>query len=339
MNRQIFNIKHPIIQAPMAGGILSPEFITKVCNHGLLGFIPAGYLSLDQLDEFIYKVKQNLSSINLPFGVNLFLEEQRVNDQVFDKPEYYQALEKELGFESRPVFNVPKSIVESDYIDLLIKHSVPIVSCTFGVFSTDSIERLKKHNIKIIGNVTSVAEFESCYNNKADAIVIQGTEAGGHQASFLTNNINLNPTLELLKQVRTLNQTITLIAAGGISYKNYKEYFKYGADYVQLGTSFMMTYESNLPLTYKEFILKSKHLTTLTSDITGKWARGVKNELCNLTQNHCEYPFPYQHYLTTYLRQQAKLQHNPEYASLWGGSNEDNYVLCSLDELIAKLKV
>ena len=166
---------------------------------------------------------------------------------------------------------------------------------------------------------------------------MQGTEAGGHQASFLTNEINITSTLDLIKMVRSTNSNAPLIAAGGVSSSNYKKYFDIGADYVQLGTAFMMTHNSSLLEVYKNFIGSCED-TKLTKDITGKWARGVKNKLFEEISGKCHFEFPNQHYLTSPLRQESKRQQNPEYISLWAGSNRETYNRCTLEALIKVLK-
>ncbi len=336
MNRKIFDIKYPIIQAPMAGGILTADFVAKVSNRGLLGFIPGGYLTINKLEEFIVTVKSSLSAKNYLFGVNIFLEGERYTEETLAVPDNFEEVEISIGLDHKDIFITPKTIPESDYIELFIKHSVPIVSCTFGFFSPYSINKLKASGIKIIGNATNLQEFEYCCNHGADAVVLQGNEAGGHQASFLSNEVNLNKTRDLICEVRLINNKTTIIASGGISSNNYKEYLAIGADYIQMGTAFMMTTESNLSLSCKNFII-SANSTELTNNITGKWARGIKNKLFALTQNKLYYDFPYQHYLTSAIRQEAKKQDNPEYISLWAGQNTDNYILRNLDNLIEDL--
>ncbi len=51
-------IEHPIIQAPMAGGPSTPELVAAVSNSGALGFLGVGYLTPDQIDLEIRKVKE-----------------------------------------------------------------------------------------------------------------------------------------------------------------------------------------------------------------------------------------------------------------------------------------
>lgn len=337
MKRNIFDLDYPIIQAPMAGNILSPEFIATVCNSDMLGFIASGYLSLEQLEEQIIIVKQNLVNDKAKFGVNLFLDAKRNGAQKYNKPIEFIQFEKSIGLDNNNEFIVPQSISEDDYVELLIKHNVPIVSCTFEFLGPRSVNKLKSYGIKIVGNATNIEEVRYCYDSGGDAIVLQGAEAGGHQASFLSNETNQLSTVELLKQVRELDLDVTIIAAGGVSCLNYRDYLESGADYVQLGTAFMMTNESNVNDTCKN-IIRNVSQTKLTKDITGKWARGTENKLIESMSAMPYFEFPTQHYMTAKLRGYAKAQNLPEYMSLWASANVDNYNLISLNELINKLK-
>lgn len=333
--RNIFNSQYPIIQAPMAGGIVSPKFVADVSNSGIIGFIPAGYLSILQLEEFIIGVKKFLNDEAI-FGINIFIEKHRSSEIIY-KPEYLINIEKELDYKSINQIQIPASIPENEYIDLIIKYSIKIISCTFGFFNKESIQRLKKHNIKIIGNATNLEEFEYCLENSADAVILQGTEAGGHQANFIDNKINLTSTKELLIEIKKRYPNSTIISTGGISPYNYKDFINLGADYVQLGTAFMLTNESSLPTKIKQFIAVSE-ITSLNNRITGKYARGVSNSLMEILEMvPISHNFPIQHYITTEIRKYAKSQNNHEFMSLWVGSNPDNLELQSLKDLIKKL--
>jgi len=63
------HIRLPIIQAPMAGRIISPRFIREVAEAGGLGSLPLGYLSLAQAQTLMQKTT---AETPLPFAVNVF---------------------------------------------------------------------------------------------------------------------------------------------------------------------------------------------------------------------------------------------------------------------------
>ncbi len=69
MNDQ-FPFTLPIIQAPMAGGITTPELVAAVSNTGALGSLGAGYMTLKDIRQSIEKIQ---SLTRKPFHVNLFI--------------------------------------------------------------------------------------------------------------------------------------------------------------------------------------------------------------------------------------------------------------------------
>ena len=77
-------IKYPIIQAPMAGGIITPELVARVSNAGFLGSIPAGYLNKESLEDFLSKTR-NLTSA--PVALNIFIEDYRETSIISPKPQ------------------------------------------------------------------------------------------------------------------------------------------------------------------------------------------------------------------------------------------------------------
>lgn len=353
----ILDIKYPVIQAPMAGGILSPQIIAHIANSGFLANIASGYLSVNVLQDIITTTKALLTNFQNMIAVNVFIDSPTQRPQSeYIKNAQIVALEQRLGLNNdnhNIHVNLPQ---ESEYVDVIVENKIPIASCTFGFFSASSVAKLKSHGVNIIGNATNIAEVLYCIESGADAVVIQGTEAGGHQASFLSgdnlsgevgekNTTSLIELLQLIQPVRQQYPQIAIIAAGGISTKNALECFNNGADYIQLGTAFMMTQESSLLNIAKEYIVNHKTQTTLTKSITGKYARGIRNQLVDILEQFTEsktsedeYPFLLGHFATADLRAQAKNTQNPEYMSLWAGSNTDNLKIKAIDDIIAEIQ-
>ena len=60
----------PIVQAPMAGGPSTPALAAAVSEAGGLGFLGAGYLTVQRLREDIAATR---ALTGRPFGVNLFV--------------------------------------------------------------------------------------------------------------------------------------------------------------------------------------------------------------------------------------------------------------------------
>src|SRR5699024_12769774 len=85
-------------------------------------------------------------------------------------------------------------------VNLILKKSTPIVSFTFGVPNQEIIEQLKQAGKYVIGTATSVEEAIVVENHGCDAVVVQGSEAGGHRGKFIGED-HLIGLMTLIPQV------------------------------------------------------------------------------------------------------------------------------------------
>ncbi|WP_342472585.1 nitronate monooxygenase [Metasolibacillus sp. FSL H7-0170] len=314
---QQFQINKPIIQAPMAG-VTTPQLVIASCEAGILGSIGAGYLDGAATREFIQAVKKGT---NKPFAVNLFVQEEpKIDVAVLQEARVaLQPIYDELNI--APVQTVISKDVYSEQLQVVIDEQVPICSFTFGIPSATDIERLKAANIYIIGTATTLQEAQAVEAAGFDAVVLQGSEAGGHRGTF-TEPLELISIDDILAQV--IGQvTIPVILAGGIATaRQVKEALAQGATAVQVGTAFLVAVESEVSSLYKQAILQSEGgATTLTKAFTGKYARGLKNDFTERLKDAIVAPYPIQHHLTTAIRKESTAQGRPEFLSLWMGAN------------------
>lgn len=310
-------IQKPIIQAPMAG-VTTPQLVIASCEAGILGSIGAGYLNGEETRAFIQAVKQGTDK---PFSVNLFVQEEPKID-VFVLQEARVALQPiydELNIP--PVQTVVSDDVYSAQLQVVIDENVPICSFTFGLPAASDIQRLKAAGIYTIGTATTLEEAKAVEAAGLDAVVLQGSEAGGHRGTF-TEPLTFISLQDLLAQVIGQVQ-IPVIAAGGIATAQHvKEVLAQGAVAAQIGTAFLVAEESGASATYKQAILQSENdETTLTKAFTGKYARGLKNDFTERLKDAVVAPYPLQHHLTTAIRKESTAQGRPEFLSLWMGAN------------------
>ncbi|WP_158649241.1 NAD(P)H-dependent flavin oxidoreductase [Aquella oligotrophica] len=331
----MIKVKYPIIQAPMAGGVVTAELVARVSNSGLLGSIPAGYLSKESLEDFIIKTR-NLTSA--PVILNVFVEDYRETSIISPKPQRIIEAENRLGLSLEESFIIPPTLHVNDYLELAIKYAIPAVSTTFGLFSPEVTASFQQNGISVLATVTNLEEAYLAKKHNVDALIIQGSEAGGHQGSFLsTTNANQFTTLELTKQIRESNLGLPLVAAGGINLQNIYQYWNAGADFLQLGTLFMLSDCAGISYEQQSFILNKPSLATeLTKGITGKWVRSIKNELFNYL-DFPDFNYPAQHYASSRLRAMAKNSGNFEWAGIWLGQH-DKYQFIETDKLIVELQ-
>lgn len=328
---KIVGIKHPIIQAPMAG-VTTPEFVAASSNAGILGSIGAGYSSAEATRDFIREVKELTDK---PFAVNLFVPEYAEMDQEQLRKAYLalQPVGKKLGM---PFWKAPLS--ESDFdrqVDVIIEEGILICSFTFGIPEPETIQKLKDAGVLLIGTATTKEEAVAVEKAGLDAVVAQGSEAGGHRGSFIGDQ--LVPLAELLPSiVETVG--IPVIAAGGIANKEHLELqLSRGAQAVQIGTALLATEESGAHPLYKEAVLAAAdNNTVLTKAFSGKSARGIRNEFIDMTVSVPIAPYPYQNDLTKKIRSEAAKLGKPEFMSLWAGENVHETTDGTVKEIIGK---
>ncbi|WP_374718151.1 NAD(P)H-dependent flavin oxidoreductase [Neobacillus sp.] len=311
----MFNsLKYPIIQAPMAGGVSTVDLALAVSQNGGLGFLAAGY----KTPEVIEKEILECNASGLPFGVNLFVPQ---NDTV-DEALYLYKLRLEEDFQIKLTIQEPHDDFWAEKLELVMKYKVPYVSFTFGCPSKEIIEQLKKNSSHVIVTVTNLSEAKIAENNGADAICLQGVEAGGHRATF--QNVNEDSHVPLMNLINTIHKEIQIpiIAAGGIiNGKDIHLALSAGAEAVQLGTAFLCTEESGANFIYKKALQSDQFSeTALTRAFTGRLARGLKNDFMSKYESLAPAIYPAVHTLTQPIRAKALREKNPHAMSLWAST-------------------
>jgi len=315
------NMEYPIIQAPMAGGLTTTKLIAEVSNAGGLGSLGAAYLTPEVLCSTIQEIRQLTDQ---PFGVNLFVPgEARESQANIEKmTTYLNKYRIALGIkENPPIDNVSESFEEQ--VQVLLEEKVPVFSFTFGIPSTDVIQTMKKQGIAVIGTATTVEEAKQLELAGVDAIVAQGSEAGGHRGAFLSSTTDsLVGTMALVPQI--VDQVaVPVIASGGImDGRGLVASLTLGASAVQMGTAFIASVESGAHNVYKKAILSANEdATVVTRAYSGKPARGIQTAFIHeIDQYSGAIPsFPIQNAMTKDIRQAAAKNNNQEYMSLWAG--------------------
>ncbi len=319
---EMLNISSPIFQAPMAGGITTPELISETSNCGGLGNLGAGYMSSEEIREAIKQIRRLTDK---PFGVNLFIPNER-EDHV-DKKEltamidYLLQYGKELGVEipvSTQVKNY-KSLYENQ-IEEILREKVPVVSFTFGIPDKAVMTELRKQGSIMIGTATNVKEAVELEESGVDIIVAQGSEAGGHRGTFHKEETGLIGSIALIPQVADAVRTPVVAAGGIMDARGITAAMALGAKGVQLGTAFLTCKESGAAEIYKQTLLNStEEQTTFTKAFSGKLARGISNRFIQEMADQTTKPFPLQNDLTTSIRRKAAMLNQKDFMSLWAG--------------------
>ncbi|MGP5407574.1 NAD(P)H-dependent flavin oxidoreductase [Psychrobacter celer] len=337
------NLTHPIIQAPMAGGPTTPELIASVSNFGGLGSLGAGMTAPDVLNSQINTIK---TLTDRPFMVNLMvLSEQESSSFDTAMPtwlsNYYQEQNIEFTLPARPA----QSFAEQ--LQVLYDNPVPVASFTFGIISAEQVQRLQRVGTCVIGTANHPLEAKAWSEIGADAVCVQGVEAGGHRGGWLSQS-ETDPLglLTLISQTHACTD-IPLIAAGGImTGQDIKAVQAAGAELAQMGTAFLTTDQCGINDTYKQALIdasqgKRSSETRLTRLFSGKLARGLLNNyLRDFVQFECVDvlpPYPQLNAMTKFMRADAAKRLDAEHLSLWAGQGITLVKNESTDALLTRL--
>jgi nitronate monooxygenase len=321
-------VQYPIIQAPMLG-VSTPEMAAAVSNEGGLGSLAVGGLSPEETVKLIRETK---SLTDKPFAVNLFahavpaytdkdLEPMRLFIMELARKRNYTLAASDLS-------NF-KLYTYHDQVDVLLQEKITLVSFTFGCLDGKTVQALKNNNCTLIGTATCVQEALLLQEQQIDMITVQGIEAGGHRGTFL-DNIPLPQVglISLLSQV-VRNVRLPCIAAGAINEtKTIRAAFELGALAVQIGTAFINTVESQAIPAYKEKLGRAADTdTTLTRAFSGRWARGIRNQMMrDIEQSNIAIPpYPLQNSLTGKIRKLAQQNNDSDYTNMWAGQSAPLY--------------
>ena len=156
-----------------------------------------------------------------------------------------------------------------------------------------------------------------------DAVVAQGSEAGGHRGTFLGDHGDaLIGTMSLVPQMVDA-LSVPVVASGGIvDGRGLAAALILGAGAAQMGTAFLASEESGAHPEFKRAVLgAAEDETAVTRAFSGRAARGIKNRfLVEVGEHEDELaPFPVQNALTRDVRTAAQKQDRPEFMSLWVG--------------------
>ena len=329
----------PIVQAPMAGGVSTPRLAAAVSNSGGLGFLAAGYKTANEMKEEI-KTIRNLT--NYPFGVNVFVPSHD-DIQTSQLTPFQKEIQKEAD---RLNCKLNEPLFDDDEwnqkISILIQEKVPVISFTFGCPSSEIISILKDNAAYIIVTITTPNEALIATNAGADALCVQGIEAGGHRASYHNDPMKDDQfSLEdLLKMVKNITE-LPLIAAGGIM--NGRDVFdtlNLGASAVQMGTAFLICSESGTNEAYRK-ALKNPIFdqTAVTRAFTGRPARGLVNQFLTKYDQIAPAAYPHVHHMTKDLRKLAAQKNEPQLMSLWAGTGYKSIREESASEVVNKIMI
>jgi enoyl-[acyl-carrier protein] reductase II len=230
----LLGIEHPILLAGM-GGVAYAELCAAVSNAGGFGTLGMAGRSQSEIREEMRRVRDLTDK---PFGVDLLAA-------------------------------VPESLERT--ADLITEGGAAAFISGLGVPPPHLVKKFHDAGLKVMNVSGTVRHAKAAQAGGLDAVVAQGTEAGGHTGRVAG--------LALIPQVVDA-VSIPVIAAGSIvDGRGLAAALALGAQGVWIGTRFIASAEAHAGAMYKQVIVEADdEATIVTRAYSGKPMRVFKNE-------------------------------------------------------------
>lgn len=232
----------PVIQGGMAVRISMAPLAAAVANEGGIGLIAGSGLSVHELRDEIREARKRTQGI---IGVNI----------MYAAREFAQLVK--AAFEEK--------------IDLLVSGAG---------FSRDMFAWGKEADIPVVPIVSTSKLAVMSEKLGAAAVIVEGTEAGGHLGTD-------RPMREILPEVKRA-VSIPVIGAGGVmDGQDVVEVLRLGADGVQMGTRFALSEESSASIAWKDYLIHAKEQdVVIIHSPVGLPGRGIRNPFTEALANN-----------------------------------------------------
>jgi enoyl-[acyl-carrier protein] reductase II len=190
------------------------HLVAAISNAGGFGVIACGAMNPELLDT---EIRETRARTDRPFGVNLITMHPQLHE----------------------------------LIEVCTRHGVGHVVLAGGLPPGGAIEKIKESGAKLIAFAPALSLAKKLMRSGADALVIEGMEAGGHIGPVSTNVL----AQEILPHVC---RDIPVFVAGGIGRgEAIAAYLEMGAAGVQLGTRFVCATESIAHPNFKKAFIRA----------------------------------------------------------------------------------
>jgi nitronate monooxygenase len=275
-------LRRRIVVAPMAGGPTTTDLVIAAAGAGALGFLAAGYKTPAVMTAEITAVRAATSE---PFGVNVFVPGTPYPD-AGRLARYLGSLGPGLGdarwdddgFDGK--------------IEALLADPPAVTSFTFGCPAAEVIRALQDAGSAVAVTVTTPAEAETAAEAGADALGVQGYEAGAHRGTFVNDDApgRDRGLLSLIGEVAAVTG-LPQIAAGGImGPRHVQAVLAAGAAAAQCGTVFLRSPESGAHPLHKAALADPRYTAT-TVTRAGQWVhRRPRGRAARLPRDQQRHP-------------------------------------------------
>ncbi|MGC4173970.1 NAD(P)H-dependent flavin oxidoreductase [Demequina sp.] len=326
----------PIVLGPF-GGASSVELAGVVADSGGLGSYGLYGYDRERIREVTAALRARTQGA---IALNLWLptgDEALPGDVDLEPGHGVGRLLDEMGAE----LSVPARFLPpfEEQLEAALEGRPAVLSLVYGAPALHVVEAAHAAGAAVIATATTVPEAVALEAAGVDAIVASGAEAAGHRVSFLHDPEDaLVGTFALVPQVVDAVR-VPVLAAGGIAdRRGVAAAFALGAEGVVVGTAFLRTRQSAICASYRRAILgAAAHDSVLTTAMSGRLARGLRNRAMSVLEDEPILPFPAQNWLTGKFRAEAARRDQADLLSLWIGQAAPLAIMAEADDVFREL--
>lgn len=304
-------------------GPSTPALAAAVSNAGGLGSLALGTVVPDTAQV---QIEATWDATDRPFHVNFFvhtpprdLPDKAAAFRLRLEPYYRELDEGEVA----PLADAAPPFGEA-MLNHLLRRCPAVVSFHFGLPPAEHVQALRDVGAFVMSSATTVREALWLEANGVDAIIAQGFEAGGHQATFQDRD-GADPigTMALVPQVVDAVR-VPVIAAGGIADgRGIAAALALGAQAAQIGTAFLTADEAATPEAHRALLLEGTPAgTILSAAFTGRRARAIANRYARDMADARDLPdFPLLRSVVAPLAAAALKAGSTDFSPFWAGQS------------------
>lgn len=305
----------PVLQAPMAGASPVPLAVA-VAQAGGMGALGAVLLQPEAIGVWGTAFR---AACNGAFQVNLWVPDPDPPRDPAREEEARRALAA-LGPMPPPLGPGPFVPDFDAQAEALLAAAPRVASSIMGLFPRALVGALKARGIAWFATVATARDALSAEAAGADALIVQGVEAGGHRGAFDADSWTeaTNGLFALLPRIAA-RTSLPLIAAGGImDGRAVAAALCLGASAVQCGTAFLRSPEAAIAPAWADALASAEpEDTVLTRSFSGRAARAIANDVTRAAMPLL--PLPLQRVVTAPMRDAAAAEGDVARMQMWAG--------------------